>query len=167
MGRIVKNIIRIIAFFIIAIPIYLVCDLSYMSPIYDSGIMATILSIAFGAFLTVMAFNFSMAPKVIENVRQLQGEEVQKMRTIDTFKRSMCEVKEDAILILIEGMLIIPLMIFKDSSLTISIEGNAILSGDIVCIIILGFLCNIALAFFDIVLTFLRSFNMVLLLKNS
>ena len=67
MGRIVKNIIRIIAFFIIAIPIYLVCDLSYMSPIYDSGIMATILSIItteviFSAFIFYFfpGINFQM-----------------------------------------------------------------------------------------------------------
>lgn len=138
-----------------------------MSPIYDPGIMTAILAIAFGTFIAVMIFNFSMAPKVIKDVKQLQGEESHKKRTINTFQRSMREVKEDAILILIEGMLTIPLMLLKNVSLTISIWESVVLLGDIVCIIILGFLCNMALAFFDIVLTFLRSFNMVLLIKNS
>lgn len=57
MGHIVKNIIRIIAFFIVAVPIYYVCDLDSESTIYSAGIIATILSVTIGSSLTIMALN--------------------------------------------------------------------------------------------------------------
>ena len=113
MGHIVKNIIRIIAFFIVAVPIYYVCDLDSESTIYSAGIIATILSVTIGSSLTIMALNFSMIPKAIEKIEQLNGESSKKEQAIDALKRSVREVKEDSILILIAGMMIIPLMAFK------------------------------------------------------
>lgn len=167
MGHIVKSIIRIIAFFIVAVPIYYVCDLDSESTIYSAGIIATILSVTIGSSLTIMALNFSMIPKAIEKIEQLNGESSKKEQAIDALKRSVREVKEDSILILIAGMMIIPLMAFKKTSFSVQFWGNTVLFSDIICLAILGLLCNIAIAFFDCVLTFLRSFNMVLISKNT
>lgn len=68
MGHIVKNIIRIIAFFIVAVPIYYVCDLDSESTIYSAGIIATILSVTIGSSLTIMALNFSMIASVYKGI---------------------------------------------------------------------------------------------------
>lgn len=167
MSRVVKNIIRVIGVFLIAVPIYLLFDLSGASPIYEPGIMATALSIIIGASLAIMIFNFSMISKAIEGLRQLDEASTYKERAINALKGSAKETKEDTFLILTGTMMIIISMMLKGTALPVQLLGNSILAEDAMCVIILGFLCHIIVAFFDIAVTFLKSFNMISFLKSN
>lgn len=99
MSRIVKNIIKVIGVFLIAVPIYLLFDLSGASPIYDPGIMATVLSIIIRASMAIMIFNFSIISKAMEDLRQLDEAGIYKERAINALKGSAKETKEDTFLI--------------------------------------------------------------------
>lgn len=167
MSRIVKNIIRAIGVFLIAVPIYLIFDLSGASPIYDPGIMATVLSIIIGASLAIMIFNFSMISKAIVSLGQLEEAGTHKEGAINALKGSAKETKEDTFLILAGTVMIIVSMMLGGTMLPVQLLGNPILAEDAMCVIILGFLCQVIAAFFDIAVTFLKSFNMIFFLKSN
>ena len=64
-------------------------------------------------------------------------------------------------------MMIIISMMLKGTVLPAQLLGNSILAEDAMCVVILGFLCHVIVAFFDITVTFLKSFNMISFLKSS
>lgn len=167
MGRIIKNVIRAAGVFVIAVPMYLLFNLSGASPIYEPGIMTAVLSLVIGASVAIMVFYFSMISKAIVDLGQLDGADDYRARAIDALKKSSRETKEDAGLILAGAIMIVLFMILKGMALSKQPLGKSVLAEDIICMIILGFLCHIVAAFLDIMATFLKSFNMILLLKSN
>lgn len=167
MGRIIKNVIRAAGVFVIAVPMYLLFNLSGASPIYEPGIMTAVLSLVIGASVAIMVFYFSMISKAIVDLGQLDGADDYRARAIDALKGSSRETKEDAGLILAGAIMIVLFMILKGMALSKQPLGKSVLAEDIICMIILGFLCHIVAAFLDIMATFLKSFNMILLLKSN
>lgn len=165
MSRAIKNVGRIIVSFVAAIPIYFLCGLDSNSQIFDAGVLIAILAVLGGIVIAIMIFNFTMIPKAIGQIKEMDAEMHQKEKAIVSLLDSMREVKEDAILLLIVGIVIFPLLTFKNIVGYVEIFNRRFSVGTVISVVIFGGVLNIVLAFFDCTFTFLKSFNLIFFYK--
>lgn len=161
MGQAIKNAIKMIAVLAAAIPIYLLFGLNPESWIFDAGMLITILAIFGGIVIAIMIFNFTMIPKAISEIKRIDAETRRKENAIALLLDSMREVKEDSILLLIAGIIVFPLLTFKNIVGEVKIFDGTFPASTVVSVFIFGIILNIILAFFDCVFTFLKSFNLI------